>query len=246
MVTVRFFAAAAQAAGSREVQGDWHGWTTAELVARLQSQFPGLARLGSALAVAVNHEYVDLSHRLEDGDEVALIPPVSGGASDSADEGARPSAPFGSPAIGPCLIVSDPISVDAVTAKVVDPTIGAVVTFVGTVREWTHGRRTVYLEYEAYPEMAMVQMQRIGQEIAQQWPGTRVAITHRVGRLEIGEISVVIAVGTPHRDHAFSACRHAIEQLKRIVPIWKKEAWENGEEWVGSQSGPEWMHPELK
>ncbi|MCG0239192.1 MAG: molybdenum cofactor biosynthesis protein MoaE [Firmicutes bacterium] len=143
-------------------------------------------------------------------------------------------------------MVAEPISPEAVAAKVADPTIGAVVTFIGTVREWTRGRQTIYLEYEAYPEMAVAQMERIAREIQEKWPGTRVAITHRVGRLQIGEASVVIAVGAPHRAEAFAACRHAIERLKQIVPIWKKEVWADGEEWVGSQAGPDWMHPELQ
>lgn len=231
MVTVRFFAAAAAATGRREASGDWAGLTAGDLLAKLAAEHPRLQPLIPALSLAVNREYVEPGYRLSDGDELALIPPVSGGE-------AEPAAPR-------FEVVAAPLSVEAVQAKVITPHIGAVVHFVGTVREWTRGRRTVSLEYEAYPEMAVEQMQRIAREIEAQWPGSLVAISHRVGKLEVGEVSVVIAVGTPHRGDAFAACRHAIERLKQIVPIWKKEIWEDGEEWVGAQSGPAWMHPEL-
>lgn len=237
MVTVRLFAAAAQAAGARKLEGNWSGRSVAALLEELSKAHPALAALVPSLAVAVNRDYVDSDYILSDGDEVALIPPVSGGEEPAATPGGPEAALF--------EVVETPLSADAVTAKVVDPTIGAVVTFVGTVREWTRGRQTVYLEYEAYPEMAVEQMEKIGREIQEQWPGSRVAISHRVGRLEIGEVSVVIAVATPHRGDAFAGCRHAIERLKQIVPIWKKEVWADGEEWVGSQAGPDWMHPEL-
>lgn len=226
MVRVRLFAGAAQAAGQRELSGEWAGFTAGEVVQELVRQFPALGPLAPTLALAVNREYVEADHRLQDGDELALIPPVSGGA----------GIPF-------FEVVTRPLSADAVAGKVVAPEIGAVVTFVGTVREWTYGRRTIRLEYEAYPEMAVQGMERIAREIRERWPGARVAISHRVGRLEIGEASVVIAVGTPHRADAFDACRYAIDRLKQIVPIWKKEVWEDGEEWVGSQLGPAWQHP---
>lgn len=241
MVTVRLFAAAAEAAGTRQIAGDWAGRSVAEVLAELSATHPGLARLTPSLAVAVNRDYVGPDYILADGDEVALIPPVSGGEESAPPQGSP--AATGSPLFE---IVAEPISPEAVAAKVADPTIGAVVTFIGTVREWTRGRQTIYLEYEAYPEMAVAQMERIAREIQEKWPGTRVAITHRVGRLQIGEASVVIAVGAPHRAEAFAACRHAIERLKQIVPIWKKEVWADGEEWVGSQAGPDWMHPELQ
>lgn len=182
-----------------------------------------------SLAVAVNREYAEGDPVLNDGDELALIPPVSGG-SQQADE-------------QPLFEITDaPLSADEIASRVTNPFSGATLVFVGTVREWTKGKRTVFLEYEAYPEMAVAQMERIGKEIDEQWPGTRVAIVHRVGKLGISEASVVIAIATPHRADSFSACRHAIERLKQIVPIWKKEIWEDGEEWVGSQLGPDWMH----
>lgn len=228
MVTVKLFAAAADAAGRRVLEGDWAGLTTEQLMQHLQQEYPGLARLTPVLSIAVNREYAPGDRVLNDGDEVALIPPVSGGAEDGA----------GRPLFE---VTTAPLSADEVAARVTNPHSGATVVFVGTVREWTNGRRTVHLEYEAYAEMAVGQMEQIGREIAERWPGARVAIVHRVGRLAITEASVVIAVATPHRADAFEACRHAIERLKQIVPIWKKEVWEDGEEWVGSQTGPDWM-----
>lgn len=231
MITVKFFAAAAQAAGRRQVEGEWAGLTPSILMQVLQTEYPALTRLIPILAVAVNREYIDDHERkLVDGDEVALIPPVSGGSGEP--EASRPLYE----------ITELPLSADEVANRVTNPHSGATLIFVGTVREWTRGRRTVFLEYEAYPEMAIAQMERIGREIDQQWPGTRTVIVHRVGRLEISEASVIIAIATPHRADSFSACRHAIERLKQIVPIWKKEIWEDGEEWVGNQLGPDWMH----
>lgn len=227
MITVRLFAAAAEIAGRRQLQGEWAGLTPPELLQILQQQYPGLTRLAPSLAVAINREYAEPAHIIKDGDEVALIPPVSGGSGED-----RPLFE----------VTADPISADEVAARVTNPHSGATLVFVGTVREWTKGKQTISLEYEAYPEMAVGQMQVIAREIEAQWPGTRTAIVHRVGKLAITEASVVIAVATPHRADAFSACRHAIERLKQIVPIWKKEIWADGEEWIGGQSGPDWMH----
>jgi len=227
LVTVRLFAAAADAVGRRQLEGDWAGLTPPQLLAVLKEQYPGLGRLVPSLAVAVNREYAGADRVLNHGDEVALIPPVSGGSGEAK----------------PLFEVTEAaISADEVAARVTNPHSGATLVFVGTVREWTKGKRTVLLEYEAYPEMAVAQMEVIGREIEAQWPGARTAIVHRVGRVEITEASVIIAVATPHRADAFAACRHAIERLKQIVPIWKKEIWEDGEEWVGGQLGPDWMH----
>lgn len=129
-------------------------------------------------------------------------------------------------------ITSDPISVDEVVARLAEPAVGAIVTFVGVVRGETHGRETLYLEYEAYPEMAETALRQIGQEIQDCWTSIRqVAIVHRTGRLDVGETAVVIALSAAHRPEVFDAIRYAIERLKEIVPIWKKEVWADGEEW---------------
>jgi molybdopterin synthase catalytic subunit len=135
------------------------------------------------------------------------------------------------------MITDKPISIENVVKKVMRPEAGAVTTFMGTVREWTNGKRTLFLQYEAYVSMAEKMLEQIGAEIREKWPETKVAITHRIGRLDIGDIAVAIAVSSPHRNDAYEANRYAIERIKQIVPIWKKEHWEDGTEWVGNQLG---------
>jgi molybdopterin synthase catalytic subunit len=134
-------------------------------------------------------------------------------------------------------IVSQPIDIASVTAAVSDPGTGATVAFVGTTRDHNDGRRVLRLEYEAYPEMAVAEMRKIGDGAKAQWPVAAVAIVHRVGVVPIGEASVVIAVSAAHRRAAFEACHFAIDRLKEVVPIWKKEHFEGGEVWIGSQQG---------
>ncbi|WP_154649452.1 molybdenum cofactor biosynthesis protein MoaE [Calidifontibacillus oryziterrae] len=133
------------------------------------------------------------------------------------------------------LITKDPISMEEVTKKVVRREAGAINTFIGTVRELTRGKKTLHLEYDAYVPMAEKKLAQIGTEIQEKWPEAIVAITHRIGHLDISDIAVVIAVSTPHRAHSFEASRYAIERIKEIVPIWKKEFWEDGEKWIGDQ-----------
>jgi molybdopterin synthase catalytic subunit len=133
------------------------------------------------------------------------------------------------------LLTKDVINLEEVTNKVIRREAGAVTTFTGTVREFTKGKRTLYLEYDAYVPMAKKKLAQIGDEINEKWPDSMVAITHRIGRLEISDIAVVIAVSTPHRRDAYEANEYAIERIKEIVPIWKKEHWEDGEMWIGDQ-----------
>ncbi|MCU9600846.1 molybdenum cofactor biosynthesis protein MoaE [Pallidibacillus thermolactis] len=132
-------------------------------------------------------------------------------------------------------IVEEPIQVDQVIKKVERRKAGAITTFIGVVREWTKGKRTLYLEYDAYVPMAEKILANIGEEIQTKWPNTIVAISHRIGRLDISDIAVVIAVSSPHRKAAYEANEYAIERIKQMVPIWKKEHWENGEAWIGDQ-----------
>ena len=132
-------------------------------------------------------------------------------------------------------ISQEPINTQSVIDKVVQREAGAITTFIGTVRELTHGKKTLYLIYEAYEPMAVKKLEQIGQEIEEKWSGSKVAITHRVGKLDITDIAVVIAVSTPHRADSYEANRYAIERIKQIVPIWKKEHWEDGQEWIGDQ-----------
>jgi molybdopterin synthase catalytic subunit len=134
-------------------------------------------------------------------------------------------------------IVSEPIDVAVVAAAVARSSAGATVTFVGTTRDHNDGRRVIWLEYEAYPEMALAEMRKIGEAAQNRWPIERVAIVHRIGTVPLGEASVVIAVSAGHRHAAFEACHFVIDRLKELVPIWKKEHFEGGEIWIGSQTG---------
>ncbi|MBS4195929.1 molybdenum cofactor biosynthesis protein MoaE [Lederbergia citri] len=136
-----------------------------------------------------------------------------------------------------CVITRDPIKIEEIYEKVVRREAGAVTTFIGTVRELTHGRKTLYLEYEAYEAMALKKLEQIVAEMKERWPEVEAAISHRIGRLEISDIAVAIAVSSPHRPEAYEANRYAIERIKEIVPIWKKEHWEDGEQWIGNQQG---------
>lgn len=132
-------------------------------------------------------------------------------------------------------ITDQPVDVSECIKKVTRSEAGAISTFIGIAREFTYGKRTLFLEYDAYVPMAVKQLARIGEEIKAEWPNADVAIAHRIGRLDISDVAVAIAVSTPHRDAAFKASRYAIERIKEIVPIWKKEHWEDGTKWIGDQ-----------
>ncbi|RWZ55161.1 molybdenum cofactor biosynthesis protein MoaE [Halobacillus fulvus] len=132
-------------------------------------------------------------------------------------------------------ITEESVRVDDVVCLVTRREAGAINTFIGTVREFTNGKKTLFLEYQAYKSMAEKKLRQIGDEIKQKWPEAETAIVHRVGRLDISDIAVIIAVSTPHRNDSYEASRYAIERIKEIVPIWKKEHWEDGEEWIGNQ-----------
>ena len=166
------------------------------------------------IAYARNREYADRGQPLQDGDEVAVIPPVSGG-------GFR--------------VQSEPLDLAAIVAEVGDPGDGAIATFIGTTRDHSRGRVVTHLEYDAYPEMAEAEMARIAAGVIERHGVTRVAMGHRTGHVPIGEASVIIAVSAPHRGAALDACRDAIDTLKQTVPVWKKEVFEGGEEWIGRE-----------
>lgn len=140
-------------------------------------------------------------------------------------------------------VVTEPIDTNKYQQYVLNEHQGAVVTFTGHVREWTHGTRTVHLEYEAYTPMAEKMMAQIGHEIEEKWPGVVTAIAHRTGKLEISDIAVMIVTSAPHRKNAYAANEYAIERIKEIVPIWKKEVWEDGEEWIGDTKQ---YHPDVE
>jgi len=175
----------------------------------------GLGDEPAGLLYAVNRSYVERDRPLGDGDEVALIPPVSGGS---------------------FRLTQEAIDVDAVIAEVADERAGAVATFLGTTRSESRGRTVLYLEYEAYAGMAEQVMLEIAEKLKAEHELCEVAITHRIGRVGIGETSVAIAVSAPHRQAALAACQEAIDTLKETVPLWKKEVYEGGEQWIGRGS----------
>lgn len=208
--------------------------TVSSLKKELIAAYPAHSALISVSFVACNQSYATDDDTVSASDELALLPPVSGGEETSDAEESVPLSDDDERYV----ITAEPLSVDAVTARVIVPGHGATLTFTGTTREWTNNQRTVRLEYEAYVPMALKTLRQIGDEIGQRWSGALCSIAHRIGPVDIAEISVVIAVSAPHRDACYEASRYAIERLKQIVPIWKKEIWEDGSEWKGHQQGP--------
>lgn len=209
--------------------------TARAALARVLADYPALHRFGRTLLVAVNQEYArDLDQELRDGDELAFFPPVSGGQEEPAPDDAHDFFE----------LTDRPIDVGAVARRVVPRRCGATVTLDGYAREWTRGRRTLHLEYEAYAPMALAEMRRLGAEAHRRFPIAHIGIVHRTGRTDIGETAVVIAVSAPHRRAAFEACEWAIRELKRTVPIWKKEFFEDGEIWVEGEGAPEHLVPQ--
>jgi MoaE-MoaD fusion protein len=200
--------------------------TVADLLEHYEARIPRLKDSLSSLAVAVNQEYAAGATRLKSDDEVALLPPVSGGSGESLGE-SRAS------------IVRTPIETSQVLADIKRGEDGATVVFEGIVRNQTRGRKTLYLDYEAYEEMAIRQMERLGEQAREQFQIREVMLVHRLGRLEIGETSVLIVVASAHRAAAFDACRWLIDTLKRTVPIWKKEYFEDGAVWADGEAFPE-------
>lgn len=218
-IRIRYFASIRELMGTGSTSTELPaGMTVAEALSQLANSDPRVERAFSACLPMVNQEYVDRGHQLQDGDELALIPPVSGGA------------PFH------FEVTEEPLNSARIEAMVATPGSGAVVVFVGTVRDHARGHQVLRLEYEAYAPAAEKMLERIGQEIAGRWSVDRVAIVHRTGTLQVGDASVVIGVSSPHRAEAFDACRHAIERIKQIVPIWKKEWYEGGASWIGSEA----------
>jgi molybdopterin synthase catalytic subunit len=209
-ISVRLFAALRERAGwSQRAVALPEQATVADVWPAL-----GLGEEPPGLAYAVNRDYADRSTPLAGGDEVAVIPPVSGGA---------------------FRVQSEPIDLEAVVGQVRTPAAGAIATFVGTTREQSRGRTVTHLEYDAYPEMAEREMARIAEQVRAHHDVLEVAIAHRVGHVPLGEASVVIAVSAAHRRPAMDACREAIDTLKQTVPVWKKEVFEGGEEWIGRE-----------
>lgn len=214
-VTVRFFAAAREKTRCAEATVEVPPpVTVAALKAALSKRFPALDPLWPHLRVAVDQEFAGPDDAIPSGAEVALIPPVAGGA--------------------PLFqVVERPLALAEVVEAVSATGLGGVVTFSGAVRDATRGKPVVKLEYEAYAPMAQKKLAQIADEAAAKWPGTRLAVVHRVGTLVPGDLAVVIAAAAPHRKEAFRACEYVIDRLKEDVPIWKKEHFEDGQVWVG-------------
>ncbi|WP_020615972.1 molybdenum cofactor biosynthesis protein [Paenibacillus daejeonensis] len=232
--TIQLFAGLSERFGQTFLQliADHAELTVHELKLKLAEHYPEQQSALRASFLARNHAYAADSDTVHHQDELALLPPVSGGEdTELGDDYLHESD-------GPYLISSLPLSPQQTEESIIVPEHGAALSFIGTTREWTAGQRTVLLEYQAYVPMALKSMRQIGDEISDRWPGTRCAIAHRIGSVPVGEISVVIAVSAPHRDTCYEASRYAIERLKQIVPIWKKEIWEDGSEWKGHQQGP--------
>jgi len=210
-VVVRLFAGLRELAGTGQRELELPGDASVRDVWPLL----GLGDEPPGLLYAVNKQYAEASQALADGDEVALIPPVSGGA---------------------FRLTHGPVNLTSVVVAVVDEQAGAIATFLGTVRARSRGRDVIALEYEAYEEMAEEVMAGIAADVEERYDLCKVAMTHRLGRVEVGETSVAIAVSAPHRQDALAACADAIEALKSQVPLWKKEVYEGGEEWIGRGS----------
>ena len=215
-INVKFFAILRERLGESEMTLDMpEGSTIADARARVDVLAGEAAPLVQRSMTMLNQEYAGPQDMLNDGDEIAFIPPVSGGDH--------------------YKVHPDELDATRIAATVEDDGAGALVTFVGTVRDNARGRKVRGLDYEAYPEAAEKMLARIGNEMREKWPVLKVAIEHRTGKLSIGEASVVIAVSSAHRDAAFAASAYAIKRIKEIVPVWKKEFYEDGETWIGSE-----------
>jgi MoaE-MoaD fusion protein len=200
--------------------------TLADVFVRYEKFIP--RNIASSLAMSINQEFAGPESKLKDGDEIAFLPPVSGGSNPPTVETSQRNA----------SVVREPINTSAVLAKIKQPADGAAVIFEGIARDNTRGRRTLYLDYEAYEGMAVKQIEELAQQALAQFSIRDVAIVHRLDRLEIGEISVLIVVASAHRAAAFDACRWLIDTLKRTVPIWKKEYFEDGAVWAAGEPFP--------
>ena len=230
-ISVRAFAGYREAIGARALRLDvGTDSTVAQAWDTLRARYPRLDTLPRPAAFAVNDEYVRPDTPLRDEDELVLVPPVSGGAVDDLPSGT--DAPRADVHVA---LSAEEISLDDAVRRVRHPQAGAVVLFLGTVRDNRQGASVHHLEYEAYEALALRDMRAVCAEAASRWPLLRVAMVHRVGTLRVGEVSVAIAVSAPHRADAFAAGKYAIDTLKHRVPIWKKEVWDGGEAWVGSE-----------
>jgi len=227
-VKLLFFASLKDIVGSRQLDFDVpSGATVNDLLERLEARYPGLRPYRSIVLTSLNEDYVDRSTVVSDGDEVAIFPPVSGGASSEPVIADRPREVY--------RLTREAIDAREIADMILRPEDGALCIFEGVVRNNSKGKTTRYLEYEAYETMALKTMEEIGEFVRSAWEIGCVAIVHRLGRMEIGETSVAIIITSPHRRASFDACEYAIDRLKKIVPIWKKEFFDDGEIWIEGQ-----------
>jgi MoaE-MoaD fusion protein len=211
------------------------GALLSDLYAELQQRMPKLQNFRGAIALAINYEYCDEAAALHDNDEVALIPPVSGGSTTDQDSTAEALLPMISEH---SRLVGAPIKTAAIVEAIKRPEDGAVAVFDGIVRNNSRGRRTLFLDYTAYEPMALRQMEQLAQQALANYAIRDLRIVHRLGRLQIGETSVYIVVASAHRASALDACRWLIDTLKKTVPIWKKEFFEDGAVWADGEPFP--------
>jgi len=219
-VTVRFFALHRDIVGASQITREVEdGTTLGQLWAQLCAQYPALTPSTRSLLFARNQEYADQSTALHNGDEVAFIPPVSGGETVEA-----------------FVVTEQPLNEAPLRTLIQTTQDGAVVVFSGVARDNFGGRSTAHLEYEAYPEMAVPVLRQLGAEAQERFAIGRVAVHHRIGKLEIGETAVIVAVTAPHRQAAFEAAAYIMDRIKQVAPIWKREHWADGDaEWVGDE-----------
>jgi len=228
-VQVLFFGMLKELAGrSSETLSLPEGARLADVMRHYEEQIPRWKELSPAIAMSINREYAGSESGLKSGDEIGLLPPVSGGSSPAAAEKRTAH----------CAIVYEPIDSALLLAAIKQPEDGAAVMFDGIVRNHTKGRSTLFLDYEAYDEMALKQMEQLAQRALSDFQVRDVRIVHRLGRLQIGETSVLILVSSAHRAAAFDACRWLIDTLKRTVPIWKKEHFADGAVWADGEPFP--------
>lgn len=231
-VTIKLFARFKEVAGTGKLTEEVaDGATISQLIALLREKFSNMPLVAERTLLSVNQEFATPETILQDGDEVAIFPPVSGGSSSGHSQ-------------EKFAITYDPITLDEVAKMVAHPHTGAVVTFAGVIRNVSGGKNVTGLEYEAYHDMAVAKMKDVATEARAQWPEiVDMAIVQRIGHLDVGETAIVIAVSSGHRDQGcFEACQYCINRLKQIVPVWKKEFGPDGEEWIEGDYNPSITH----
>jgi molybdopterin converting factor subunit 1 len=235
-VRVLFFGQLKDIVGQTEDAAELgEGARVEDLFARYGERYPELAAFRGSVVASINQTFADWRSPLSAGDEVAFLPPVSGGQGSGESGGERSGVALAEDLIE---LVRQPIRVAEIVAMLKAPGDGAVLAFEGIVRDHSGARRTLYLDYEAYESMALVKLRELATQMRERAPIDRLALVHRLGRLEIGETSVLIAVSSEHRGASFDACRYGIDTLKRTVPIWKKEYFEGGAVWADGEMPP--------